>query len=131
LGEDVSEISSEEIYRKVGKIVSGFGLLECAECAATVLEWLDQQGVERTLLKLKTQYDFEDYILSNRLEARGITEPITENGVHYGVKVRGKVFDNLSADGMDIEMWLSDFDCPSGRFVIEEMENFVGESGVQ
>jgi hypothetical protein len=131
LGQDVSDLPSEEIYREVGKIVSEFGLFECAECASAVLEWLDQQEVERTLLKLKTRYDFEDYILSNRLEARGITAPITENGIHYGVKVRGKVFDNLSADGMELEAWLQDFQCPSGRFVVEEMENFVGGSEVQ
>jgi hypothetical protein len=131
VGEDVSDLSSEEIYRKVGKIVSGFGLLECAECATAVLQWADQRGIERSLIKLKTRYDFEDYILSDRLEVRGITEPITENGMHYGVKVRGKVFDNLSADGMDLEEWLSDFHCPSGRFVIQEMENFADQSEVQ
>jgi Papain fold toxin 2 len=129
--DNVSGLSSEEVYREVSKIVSGFGLLECVECAVAVLNWLDQQGIERTLLKLETRYDFEDYILSDRLEARGITEPITENGIHYGVKVRGQVFDNLSADGMELEMWLSDFHCPSGRFVMEEMENFGGGSEVQ
>jgi len=127
----VSDLSSEELYWEIGKIVSKFGLFECASCARAVLEWLDQQGVERSLLKLKTRYGFEDYILSDRLEARGIMEPITENGVYYGVKVREKVFDNLSADGMSVKEWLSDFHCPSEMFVLEEMENFVGQSEVQ
>nr|WP_238393118.1 papain fold toxin domain-containing protein [Myxacorys almedinensis] len=124
-------MSSEEIYQEVGRIVSQFRLLECAECAAAVLEWTDQRRIERALLKLRTRYDFEDYILSDRLEAMGITEPITENGIHYGVKVRGKVFDNLSTEGMQLEEWLSDFHCPSEQFVIEEMENFASQSEVQ
>ncbi|NDJ19355.1 papain fold toxin domain-containing protein [Myxacorys almedinensis] len=59
----MSDLSSEEIYREVGAIVSRFDLLKCAECAAAVLQWLDQQGIERSLLKLRTRYDFEDYIL--------------------------------------------------------------------
>ncbi|MGG6266589.1 papain fold toxin domain-containing protein [Leptolyngbya sp. AN03gr2] len=127
----MSDLSLEEIYREVGAIVSQFDLLECAECAAAVLQWLDQQGIERSLLKLRTRYDFEDYILSDRLEMRGITEPITENGIHYGVKVRGKVFDNLSVEGMELEVWLSDFHCPSEKFVVQEMDNFSSGSEVQ
>ncbi|NJL37463.1 MAG: hypothetical protein HC840_17980 [Leptolyngbyaceae cyanobacterium RM2_2_4] len=127
----MNDLSSEEIYQAVGKIVSQFGLLECVQCAATVLNWLDLQGIERKLLKLRTRYDFEDYIVSDRLEARGITEPITENGIHYGVQVGEKVFDNLSAYGMRLEEWLSDFHCPSEVFVIEEMDSFPERFEVQ
>lgn len=89
-----------------------------------------KQGVlviERSLLKLQTRSDAEDYILSDRLEATGIYESITENGTHYGVKVREKVFDNLSADGLSFEEWISDFHCPSEEFVIEQMETFANQ----
>jgi len=33
--------------------------------------------------------------------------------------VRGKVFDNLSPQGMSPEEWLNDFHCPSEAFVLE------------
>lgn len=40
------------------------------------------------------------------------------------VEVRGRVFDNLSAQGMFRTEWVKDFSCPSDEFVVEELENF-------
>ncbi|WP_199247073.1 papain fold toxin domain-containing protein [[Phormidium] sp. ETS-05] len=51
-----------------------------------------------------------------RLEAKGVNESITDNGRHYGVEVRGLVFDNLSVEGMKLEDWRQDFSCHSGQF---------------
>ncbi|MFN6515652.1 MAG: papain fold toxin domain-containing protein [Nostoc sp. CreGUA01] len=48
---------------------------------------------------------------------------MTENGTHYGIEVLGRVFDNLSAEGMTREDWLRDFHCPSEQFIIEELES--------
>lgn len=60
--------------------------------------------------------------MSKRLESRGINESITLNGKHYGVEVRGLVFDNLSTEGMIREYWIKDFSCPSEQFIIEELQ---------
>lgn len=57
--------------------------------------------------------------MSKRLERRGINESITLNGKHYGVEVRGRVFDNLSTDGLTGEDWIDDFSCPSEQFIIQ------------
>ncbi|MDF0553628.1 hypothetical protein [Kamptonema sp. UHCC 0994] len=42
----------------------------------------------------------------------------------YDVEVRGRVFDNLSTQGMFRTEWVKDFSCPSDGFVVEELENF-------
>jgi hypothetical protein len=81
-------------------------------------------GIPGYVLQLKTQYDFEDYIISDRLEQRGISESITTNGVHYGVEVCGKVFDNLSAQGLSRDDWREDCHCPSESFQLKAIEVF-------
>lgn len=55
-----------------------------------------------------------------------MNESITTNGQHYGVEVRGQVFDNLSEQGLSREDWLKDFWCHSGEFVITELESLWG-----
>lgn len=122
-GERVSQFSVEEIYQEVGKIVEIFSILECDKCAKAVLEWLENNEIEFTVLRLRTRYD-EDFIISERLENRGLIESITVNGTHYGVEVYGQVFDNLSSYGMSREDWINDFHCPSEEFILEELEEF-------
>jgi len=112
-----------EIYQEVGQITRQFDILECAECAKAIIRWLRQQGIEGKVLRLRTRYS-EDYILSNRLAQLGITESITVNGQHYGVEVRGQVFDNLSEQALPRENWLQDFWCHSGQFTLTELDSF-------
>jgi Papain fold toxin 2 len=87
-------------------------------------EWCQANGISGYKLRLTTQNDFEDYIISDRLEQQGISESITVNGVHYGIEVRGKVFDNLSSQGLSLEEWQADFHCPSDEFLITIIEVF-------
>jgi len=117
----VSNFSNLEIYQEIKKIVTQFKILECDRCA--VMEWLEQQGIQGEILRLRTKYQDEDYIISERLERLGVAESITVNGKHYDVEVRGLVFDNLSTDGMFIEEWVKDFHCQSEQFVVEELES--------
>jgi hypothetical protein len=58
------------------------------------------------------------------LEKLGIRESITRNGIHYGVKVRGKIFDNLSSEGLTLDEWIQDFCSRNGEFLVEELEDF-------
>ncbi|NJM62425.1 MAG: hypothetical protein HC849_23085 [Oscillatoriales cyanobacterium RU_3_3] len=118
----MSYLSNLEIYREIGSIVSQFKILECDRCAAAIMEWPEQQGLEGKILRLKTKYQDEDYIISERLERQGVTESITVNGKHYGVEVRGLVFDNLSTNGMLREEWIKDFHSLTDQFVVEEIE---------
>jgi hypothetical protein len=117
----VSQLSDEEIYQEVGKIVAKFNLYKCDECATAVMQWLKENGIEGKIIFLRTKKRKEYYILSKRLERRGINESITLNGKHYGVEVRGRVFDNLSTDGLTKEDWINDFICPSEQFIVQEL----------
>lgn len=119
----MSNFSNLEIYQEIKKIVTQFKILECDRCAVAVMEWLEQQGIQGKILRLRTKYQDEDYIISERLERLGVAESITVNGKHYDVEVRGLVFDNLSTDGMFIEEWVKDFHCQSEPFVVEELES--------
>jgi hypothetical protein len=114
----VSELSDEEIYQEVGQIVSQFDILECYDCATAVMRWLAENGIEGKMLQLRTRYRDEDYIVSDRLSGN---ESITTNSKHYGLEVRGRVFDNLLVQGMMREDWLNDFHCQSEQFIVEEL----------
>ena len=118
----MNQFSIEEIYEEVGKIVKKFSLLQCDKCAFYVIAWLKKNKIAYNIIKLKTRYDDEDFIISERLERQGITESITVNGTHYGVEIQGRVFDNISSEGMLRDDWVNDFHCPSEDFLVEEVE---------
>lgn len=114
-------MSDEEIYQQVANIVRQFKLLQCAECAAAIKQWLKANGINGIHLKI-TPLDEADFILSERWD--GGRSTITQNGVHYGIEVRGKVFDNLSPIGLSRQDWIEDFYCAIGEFTVEEIEKF-------
>jgi Papain fold toxin 2 len=114
----VSDLADEDIYREVGKIVSQFELYQCYDSAIAVMQWLSDNKIEGRIVELKTFYRDEDYIISDRREG---DESISANGKHYGVRVRGLIFDNLSTTGMTEADWLKDFHCPSDEFIITEI----------
>ncbi|MCF4966743.1 papain fold toxin domain-containing protein [Nostoc sp. CMAA1605] len=114
-----------ELYEAIGNIVVRFPLLHCQECASTLKKWLKQRGVQGKIWRVSTRYDNEDFILSDRLEQQGCFESITENGVHGdGVEVYGKIFDNLSRQGLSPENWVKDFTSLSNEFQVEVIDEF-------
>ena len=117
----MSYSSDEEIYREVGKITANFKLYECDECAKAVMQWLQENGIQGKVIMIRTKKRREYYILSRRLERRGVNESITLNGIHYGVELRGLIFNNLSIEGLTRQDWIKDFQCPSEQFIIEEL----------
>jgi hypothetical protein len=115
----VSELADEYIFREIGKIVSKFVVYQCYECAVAVMQWLSDNGIEGRIVELKIFYRDEDYIISDRISG---DRSISTNGKHYGVKVRGLIFDNISANGMIETDWIADFHYPSDEFTIVEIE---------
>jgi hypothetical protein len=118
------DLDIAQIHQAIGNLVIRFPLLHCQECAKTLKQWLKQRKIPGKLWRLSTIYDNEDFILSNRLEKQGCFETITENGVHYGVEVFGKIFDNLSRQGLYPDDWIKDFTSLSNEFKIEVIEEF-------
>jgi hypothetical protein len=124
LTNDADDSVIANLEEAIGDLVFCFPILHCEECAKTLKRWLKQRGIPGKLWRLSTQYDYEDFILSDRLEQQGCSETITENGVHYGVEVYGKIFDNLSREGLSTEDWVQDFTSLSNQFKVEVIEEF-------
>ena len=108
----------EKVWQAVGRITINYPLLECDKCALTVMRWLKKRNIEAKILRLRTKRRSENFITSDRY---GLDESITENGTHYGVEVMGKVFDNLSSEGLSRRDWIKDFSCLSGSFIVDEL----------
>ena len=115
--------SKEEIYQKVGEIVSNYPLYRCRECAEAVMTWLEVHHIEGQLLRLRTKYR-ERFVISLRREQMGLFDSIAQNGVHYGVEIYGRVFDNLSQDGLLRQEWINDFCSPTNEFIVDELTQF-------
>ena len=113
-----------ELHEAIGYLVIQFPLLHCEECAKTLKKWLKQRDIKGKIGRLSTRSDNEDFILSDRLKKQGCAETITENGVHYGVEVFGKIFDNLSPQGLSPNEWIKDFRSLSNEFKVEVIEEF-------
>ncbi|WNZ24697.1 MAG: papain fold toxin domain-containing protein [Leptolyngbya sp. IPPAS B-1204] len=116
----MSQRSEAEVWHELGAIMAGFSVLECDKCVLAATQWLASQGIEFKILQLKTKRRSELFIASDRYSP---SESITENGTHYGVEVFGRVFDNLSAEGLTREEWLQDFHCPSQQFILTELDS--------
>jgi hypothetical protein len=117
----VCRLSNEEIYEEVGKIVANFELYQCQECANAVMQWLKENSISGRIIKIQTRLG-EDYIISKRLERLLINDSITLNGIHYGVEIKARVFDNLSSEGLSLSNWLNDFECASGEFIVDYLD---------
>jgi Papain fold toxin 2 len=83
-----------------------------------------RRGISGRVWRISTRNDDDDFIVSDRLEQQGISDAITENGIHYGVEVRGKVFDNLSKQGLPLQEWQHDFHSQFDEFDVTLIEEF-------
>ncbi|OUL30452.1 hypothetical protein BV372_22000 [Nostoc sp. T09] len=117
----MNQLSNEKIYQEVGSIVANFELYKCEECATAVMQWLRENSISGRIIKIQTRLG-EDYIISKRLEKLLINDSITLNGIHYGVEVKERVFDNLSTEGLTLRNWLNDFECSSGEFIVDYLD---------
>ena len=116
-------MNKQFIWQEVGKIVTGYPVMECDHCAIAVSNWLRDNNIPFKILRLRTKRRSEFFIVSSRY---GMNDAITENGTHYGVEVYGLVFDNLSQDGLSRDEWIQDFNCRSGKFVVDELDSLGG-----
>lgn len=113
-------MDDREIWQTVSEIVTRYQLLECDRCAIAVMQWLRENRIEGKILRLRTKRRAEVFIICDRHNSE---ESITENGTHYGVEVLGKVFDNLSDEGISREQWVGSFHCMSEKFILDELDS--------
>ena len=107
--------SDEAIHRHLTLIASQYKILQCHSCAKEMMTWLKKNSISGILLKIRAKIGY--FMVSHRV---GGHQSITRNGTHYGVEVRGKVFDNLPGIGMSREEWVNDFDSIGGFVLTEE-----------
>ena len=62
----MSRFYREEVYQKIGKIVSQFTNLQCDKCAQAVMQWLELNGIEGKIIQLRTKRRNDFFIVSNR-----------------------------------------------------------------
>lgn len=101
--------TEDEIYKSLTEISKKFGIFQCQACANDMQRWLEKHDVRGIRIKISAYAS--DFIISERV---GSHTTITKNGIHYGIEVRGKVFDNLPNTGISRQVWLNDFDCIGG-----------------
>lgn len=106
--------NDNEIFEKLSGIARKFSVFQCQECADEIQIWLKECNINGVYLKLRSAGG--DFIISERV---GGDIAISQNGIHCGVEVYGRVFDNLPSTGMMKQTWLNDFACLGGFTVIE------------
>ena len=68
-------------------------------------------AVEEIILRFKGANGF---VLSKTL---GTSEPIAGDGIHRGILLNGRVYDNVHKHGLPLETWLNDFEGLGERIV--------------
>lgn len=114
-------MTKDEVFQEIAKISSTYTVFQCVDCAQAIKAWLKQNDISGIHLQLSAIGRMK-FIVSDRWQEG--QESIAQTGIHQGIEIYGKVFDNLSAEGLDRSNWIADFDCASGNFVITELELF-------
>jgi Papain fold toxin 2 len=114
-------MTQDEVFQEIAKIASDYTVFQCVECAEAIKIWLKKNKIDGIHLQI-TAIGRIKFIVSRRW--RNAEESIAQTGIHQGIETYGKVFDNLSLDGLDRADWIADFDCASGEFEVLELENF-------
>ena len=85
----------------------------CVDCASDIVIALKKEGIsgEEIILQYKGGRGF---ILSDKA---GHDKAISTTGMHKGVLVDKKVFDNIHTDGIPYEAWLKDFSSTGTRII--------------
>lgn len=60
----VGHFSREEVYEKIGEIVSQFTNLQCDQCAQAVMQWLELNEIEGTIIQLRTKRRNDFFIVA-------------------------------------------------------------------
>lgn len=91
------------IEDKIGEIASSFGMFECTEAVACMVEYLKEKGESAEIITIQ----YPTYPGNIRSDIRGTT--ISYNGIHIGVLYKGKIYCNVHPYGLPEIAWINDF----------------------
>ena len=114
-------MTQDEVFEAIASISTNYTVFQCVECAAAIKQWLKANDIHGIHLQIVAVGRIK-FIVSQRWN--GGADSIAQTGIHQGVETHGKVFDNLSPNGLERDQWIADFDCASGEFEVIELELF-------
>jgi len=115
--------SIDAAQRKAATIARRFDAFECDRCAIEIVKALGKE-VDATFERLCTS-DRSDVIGLLREEMQ-----ISRSGVHVGIRIGDRVFDNLHPEGMAAEEWQAEFVSTTGAPLTREsvaIQQFFGK----
>ena len=89
----------------------------CLPCSDALVNAFKNEGIAGQVIELRSETDL---ILSKTF---GYSEAISETGMHRGVLVDGKVYDNIHKNGIAYDDWIKDFES-HGSITVDIIEDF-------
>jgi len=80
------------------------GLFKCKQFGTALRAHLKSEGVDDPMALVYRLYDSNNNrVLGNVYDRNGVL--IAENGLHVGIPINGKMYDNMNPEGLDIDIW--------------------------
>lgn len=96
----------------IPSIARQFGNLDCVPCADAIKSALKGEGISGEIVTLQANSSKRGFIYSETgIKGEHI---ISKSGLHRGILVDGKMYDNIHTDGINYQDWLNDFDVLGG-----------------
>jgi hypothetical protein len=96
-------LSEQAAQRAASEIAKQYGLFECDRCAAEIAKKLTNRFPHVSFERLRT---------SDKSDVIGFVEEgvkVSRNRTHVGVRVGGRIFDNLHHHGVPADEWTDRF----------------------
>ena len=91
------------------KVPGSFKIVgKCVEFSNDLKAKMQAKGIHGELIKVQTNTNFIYSSLCNC--------SISENGIHYGIKINNTVFDNMNPNGIDYNTWKNAMDSATHNF---------------
>ncbi|MBI3135485.1 MAG: DUF4157 domain-containing protein [Bacteroidetes bacterium] len=100
-----------ETRTAISEIAKKYGIFECKECVAEMVETLKDIGVTGEILDVKTPTNKG---MSGNIWSDALQKNISVNGTHQAIMVDGIVFDNINPGGISYNSWFNDLFAPQG-----------------
>ena len=103
-------------------IAKQFDNLKCIECAEAVVKALKKEGLSGEVIDFHPTRNGKKY--STPVHSDKASDRISNSGLHRGVLIEGKVYDNIHTEGIDIDGWIKDKHHFGDGHIIETVKKF-------
>jgi len=110
------------ISEVVSKVAEGFDNLKCVECANAISNMLKKEGISGEIIQYHPTFNGKK--VATPVHSDKAKKGISDSGVHQGVLVDGKVYDNIHTKGTDMDSWLKDKNHRGNGHIVETIKTF-------